>query len=149
MDPEIWGPHAWIFLHSITLNYPNNPTMYDKQHYKNFFINLHHILPCEWCSKNYIHHLQKYPIDNYLNTKKNLVQWLINIHNEINIIFKKKTINYSEFINIYKNIYNKKKSFFNFYHLIIFICILIIIILTILSIYLYNPKFLSCFRFHQ
>ena len=70
MDPEIWGPHAWIFLHSITLNYPNNPTMYDKQHYKNFFINLHHILPCEWCSKNYIHHLQKYPIDNYLNTKK-------------------------------------------------------------------------------
>ena len=26
MNPKIWGPHAWIFLHSITLNYPENPT---------------------------------------------------------------------------------------------------------------------------
>ena len=21
MDPNVWGPHAWIFLHSITMNY--------------------------------------------------------------------------------------------------------------------------------
>ena len=148
MDPEIWGPHAWIFLHTVTLNYPNNPTMYDKQHYKNFFINLHHILPCDWCSKNYIHHLQKYPIDNYLNTKKNLVQWLIHIHNEINKIFNKKTIDYQEFITIYKKIYHEKNKFFTIHNIIIFILSIIIIILTILSIYLYNPKFLSCFQFH-
>lgn len=149
MDPEIWGPHAWIFLHTITLNYPNNPTIQDKQNYKNFFINLHHILPCEWCAKNYLIHLQKYPIDNYLNTKKNLTQWLINIHNEINKLFNKKTINYSEFINIYKKLYNKNKNLytFTFYNIIIFILIIIIIILTILSIYLYNPRFLSCFHF--
>ena len=38
MDPEIWGPSAWIFLHTITLNYPNNPTIYDKQNYKNFLL---------------------------------------------------------------------------------------------------------------
>ena len=148
MDPEIWGPSAWIFLHTITLNYPNNPTIYDKQNYKNFFTNLHHILPCEWCSKNYKQHLQKYPIDNYLNTKKNLVQWLINIHNEVNIIFNKNTIDYSEFINIYKNIYNRKKTFFTSYNIILILCIFIIIILIILCIYLYNPKFLSCFHFH-
>ena len=147
MDPEIWGPPAWIFLHSITLNYPNNPTIYDKQYYKNFFINLHHILPCEWCSKNYIHHLKKYPIDNYLNTKKNLVQWLINVHNEINKIFNKKTIDYTEFITIYKKIYNKKNTFFTIHNIIIFILSIIIITLTILCIYFYNPKFLSCFRF--
>lgn len=148
MDPEIWGPHAWVFLHTITLNYPNNPTIYDKQNYKNFFINLHHILPCEWCSKNYIHHLQKYPIDNYLNTKKNLIEWLIHIHNEINKLFNKKIITYPEFIKIYKNIYNKKKNFFTFYNISLILCISIIIILIILCIYLYNPKFLSCFRFH-
>ena len=23
MKPEIWGPHAWMFLHSITLEYPD------------------------------------------------------------------------------------------------------------------------------
>jgi len=147
MDPDIWGPPTWIFLHTVTLNYPNNPTMYDKKYYKNFFINLHYILPCEWCSKNYKQHLLKYPIDNYLNTKKNLVQWLINIHNEVNKIFNKNTIDYFEFINIYKKIYNKKKTFFTFYNIILILCIFTIIVLTILCIYLYNPKFLSCFHF--
>ena len=147
MDPDIWGPPTWIFLHTVTLNYPNNPTMYDKKYYKNFFINLHYILPCEWCSKNYKQHLLKYPIDNYLNTKKNLVQWLINIHNEVNKIFNKNTIDYFEFINIYKKIYKKKKTFFTFYNIILILCIFTIIVLTILCIYLYNPKFLSCFHF--
>jgi len=147
MDPDVWGPPTWIFLHTVTLNYPNNPTMYDKKYYKNFFINLHYILPCEWCSKNYKQHLLKYPIDNYLNTKKNLVQWLINIHNEVNKIFNKNTIDYFEFINIYKKIYNKKKTFFTFYNIILILCIFTIIVLTILCIYLYNPKFLSCFHF--
>lgn len=147
MDPDIWGAPTWIFLHTVTLNYPNNPTMYDKKYYKNFFINLHYILPCEWCSKNYKQHLLKYPIDNYLNTKKNLVQWLINIHNEVNKIFNKNTIDYFEFINIYKKIYNKKKTFFTFYNIILILCIFTIIVLTILCIYLYNPKFLSCFHF--
>ena len=30
MNPEIWGPPAWMFLHSISLAYPKNPTDVDK-----------------------------------------------------------------------------------------------------------------------
>ena len=89
MDPEIWGSHAWIFLHTITLNYPKNPTLYDKKIYKNFFENLDKILPCTWCAHNYRIHMNKYPIQNYLGTKKNLVKWLIIMHNEVNKILKK------------------------------------------------------------
>ena len=37
MDPEVWGPHGWYFLHSITLAYPDNPTDDDKTYHKNFF----------------------------------------------------------------------------------------------------------------
>ena len=33
MEPEIWGPHAWQFLHSITLSYPDNPTFEDKNNH--------------------------------------------------------------------------------------------------------------------
>ena len=32
-NPEIWGPGAWLFLHTITLNYPTNPTFEDKENY--------------------------------------------------------------------------------------------------------------------
>ena len=36
MDPKIWGPSTWLFLHTITLNYPNNPTQQDIDNYKKF-----------------------------------------------------------------------------------------------------------------
>ena len=36
MNPEVWGPHAWFFLHTVTMNYPNKPTIKDKEDNKNF-----------------------------------------------------------------------------------------------------------------
>ena len=37
MEPKVWGPGAWLFLHSITMNYPENPSETEKMYYKNFF----------------------------------------------------------------------------------------------------------------
>ena len=31
MDPKIWGPPGWLFLHTLTFNYPNNPTKEEKE----------------------------------------------------------------------------------------------------------------------
>ena len=39
-NPEVWGPGAWLFLHTISLNYPTNPTYEDKENYKTFFTSL-------------------------------------------------------------------------------------------------------------
>ena len=72
MDPEIWGPHAWIFLHSVTIAYPDNPSAQDKKNYKNFFYSLHNILPCQTCAHNYIGHLQKIPLTNNILSDKSL-----------------------------------------------------------------------------
>ena len=57
MDPNYWGPKAWFFLHSITANYPINPTSRDKNIYKSFFISLKDVLPCSVCQENYKKHL--------------------------------------------------------------------------------------------
>ena len=46
MEPNIWGPHAWLFLHTITLNFPDNPTKEEKEKYKQFFIR-----PLKWLKK--------------------------------------------------------------------------------------------------
>ena len=29
MESEVWGPSAWTFLHTVTLNYPEEPTNED------------------------------------------------------------------------------------------------------------------------
>ena len=142
MDPEIWGPHAWIFLHSITVTYPENPTEEDKIKYKNFFNSLHEVLPCPGCAHNYQIHLKKYPLnDKILSNRKKLIIWLIDIHNEVNKINKKKTINYNEFVNIFNNKYVSKNSN-NITNKIIFI-IPIIFVLFLLSIMLKNRKIKS------
>ena len=106
MNPEVWGPPAWTFLHSVTLAYPDNPTDTDKTNYKNFFTSLQPILPCAKCSQNYYKHLQEDPISNHLENKKSLVNWLINVHNKVNSSNDKRVLTYNEVMNHYKLLYN-------------------------------------------
>jgi len=106
MNPEVWGPPAWTFLHSVTLAYPDNPTDIDKTNYENFFNALQPILPCAKCSKNYLRHLQEDPISNHLDRKKSLVNWLINVHNKVNKSNNKRELTYNEVMNHYKLLYN-------------------------------------------
>lgn len=82
MDPKIWGPGTWLFLHTVTLNYPHNPTPRDKEDITNLFVIIGKMLPCFHCRKNYARHLKEYPIQT--DTKKDLVYWLIDIHNDVN-----------------------------------------------------------------
>mgnify|MGYP005655987525 CR=1 FL=1 len=108
LNPEIWGPHAWFFLESVTLGYPDNPTKIDKIKAKNFFLLLEHMIPCEKCRYNYSQHLKKYPISNeILSNKLNLFKWINNIHNSVNIK-KYKDVNTS--LKYYIDLYSDHKS---------------------------------------
>lgn len=84
INPEIWGPHGWKFLHYVTLGYPENPTNIDKNNYAIFFKSLTSVLPCEKCSMNFKKNIREFPIENYLDSKENLIDWLIKIHNLVN-----------------------------------------------------------------
>ncbi len=110
MNPEIWGPGAWLFLHSITLAYPNNPTQLDKENYKTFFEILKNVIPCKKCSYNYSKNIKDNDISNHLDSKVSLVKWLVNIHNQVNIENDKKTMEYEDVIKEYKKIYNINKN---------------------------------------
>tara|TARA_Y100000389_G_scaffold195770_1_gene227669 strand:- start:978 stop:1364 length:387 start_codon:yes stop_codon:yes gene_type:complete len=127
MDPEIWGPHAWIFLHTITLNYPENPTYQDKQSHRFLFESLKNTIPCPKCREHYKENLIRYPIQ--LDSKKDLINWLINIHNQVNIKNNKKTYSYEEVNDIYYKLYNPVDHT-NLY--------LLIILIICISIYFYN-----------
>ena len=73
MEPEIWGPHAWQFLHSITLSYPDNPTIEDKNNYAQFFNSIQNILPCQNCKDHYTQNLQEFPVEQHLDNKDSLL----------------------------------------------------------------------------
>ena len=108
MEPKIWGPPAWIFLHSVTLNYPNNPTPQDKEDYRIFLDSLQHILPCPTCKEHYAKNIRSNPIN--LRDRTSLINWLIDIHNQVNIYNSKPKLSYQEVYDIYDKLYNLSDS---------------------------------------
>ena len=105
MNPEVWGPPAWTFLHSITINYPHNPTQEEKTQYFNFFDNLKNVLPCCICKEHYKRYLEEYPLLDNIDSKDKLIRWLINIHNKINVMNGKKEWTFQEVIHHYDNLH--------------------------------------------
>ena len=147
MDPQIWGKHGWIFLHSVTLAYPDEPTENDKQNYRAFFNILPKILPCSACRQNLNKHMEKISLEQALINKKSLVKWLIAIHNETNITLGKPIISYDEFITIYKQLYNdcKKDKIELFTNNnskknIYYISLAIILVIIFISLFIWKKK---------
>jgi hypothetical protein len=48
MLTTVWGPSMWHFLHTMSFNYPVEPTPDQKRHYMDFILNLRNILPCKY-----------------------------------------------------------------------------------------------------
>ena len=135
MKPEIWGPHAWIFLHSITLEYPDKPTDQEMKDMYIFLTALGNVLPCKKCKYNFESHLKKYPINNYtLKNKKNLTKWLIDIHNCVNKMNDKQTLNYDEAIKSILMNYDQKINYY-------FILLSLFLFLSTLMICIYKFTF--------
>jgi uncharacterized protein YktA (UPF0223 family) len=110
MDPKVWGPPAWTFLHSVTLAYPDNPTEVDRNNYKNFFNSLQPVLPCLKCSNNYLTHIQEDPVENHLENKESLVKWLVEMHNKVNRLYDKPDVSYDDMLQKYIDLYNVSNS---------------------------------------
>jgi len=132
MEPNIWGEKAWFFLHSITLSLPEKiPENLQKDIYIYFSL-LQKLLPCPYCKDNYKKHLVKYPLNNRLKTKKDVVSWLVDIHNEVNKMNNKSIMSYKDVITYYKNEYGFIGKIKKYYKDVIILILLIIILYTYL-----------------
>ena len=104
ITPDIWGPYGWKFIHMITAGYPLNPTDEEKNNYLNFFLSLSDVLPCSICGNHFKQNLNIYPLDDEaLSSRENLMRWSINMHNQVNIINKKKVYSHEEGIQLIWN----------------------------------------------
>ena len=82
MDPSVWGPHAWIFLHTISLQYPTSPTQIEKVKHREWLNNLKYVIPCQKCRNHYSNYITKNPPN--LESKKEFVDWVWELHNDVN-----------------------------------------------------------------
>jgi hypothetical protein len=133
LSKETWGPHLWYSIHFIALGFPNEASSIDKKNYKNFYINLPNVIPCEECSKHFANNLNNYQIDNYLESREKLFEWTVIMHNEVNKLLGKEIWSVDKALKHYKNFNIKleetKKCFNKAYLIIIFLLIVILFIL--------------------
>jgi len=78
MDPEIWGPPAWVFIFSIIDQMPDgNPP----DGYILFFQSLTDVLPCGICKRHYRRYCMENPIP--IHSREATRQWAQNLRNQI------------------------------------------------------------------
>jgi hypothetical protein len=78
---------GWDFLYCIAFNYPKTKEQisYDKmQHYIVFFKLLGQVIPCRTYRKLYCKYMDKYNMEKYLDSGRNLTKWLHKINCSIN-----------------------------------------------------------------
>ena len=132
MDPTIWGPSYWFFLHNVAFNYPKNPTTIQKKIHYRLIHNFHEFLPNKTIAGIFVKMLEKYPITPYLDTQKDLIKWMHFIHNQINIRLNKPIItldeHYDQFHEAYEPPQSRLHRFYKEKYKVIFtLCILLFI----------------------
>lgn len=92
MLTKVWGPSLWLFLHTISFNYPVNPNKKDKKNYRDFIISLRDILPCRYCRQNLKTNFKSLPITNkVMKNRETFSRYIYDLHEHINKMLGKKS----------------------------------------------------------
>lgn len=92
MLTSVWGPAMWHYLHTMSFNYPVNPTRQDKKNYRDFVLSLRHVLPCGKCRKNLQKNLKKLPLTYaHMESRATFSKYIYDLHEVINTMLGKKS----------------------------------------------------------
>ena len=107
-DPEIWGPHYWFFIHTLSHTYPEMPNAVTKRKYYDFISNLPLFIPNPDIGNKFAVFLDKYPISPYLDSRDSFIRWTHFAHNKINVQLGKEEISLFKALESYREYYKPK-----------------------------------------
>lgn len=88
----VWGPAQWHMLHTISFNYPVEPTEEQKKNYRNYILSLQNVLPCGACRKNLSNNLKNYPLTmEHMKNRDSFSRYIYNLHEIVNEMLEKKS----------------------------------------------------------
>jgi hypothetical protein len=92
MLTTVWGPSLWHFLHTMSFNYPVEPTMEQKNQYRSFILSLQYILPCKYCRINLKKNFKSLPLTmDKMKNRESFSRYVYDLHELINGILNKKS----------------------------------------------------------
>jgi hypothetical protein len=92
MLTTVWGPSVWHFLHTMSFNYPTNPTHEQKEQYRNFVLSLQHVLPCKYCRINLVTNFKQMPLTmGHMKNRETFSRYIYDLHELVNKMLHKKS----------------------------------------------------------
>lgn len=92
MLTTVWGPGIWHFLHTMSFNYPINPTQEQKNNYRNFVINLKNVLPCKYCRINLLKNFKQRPLKmSHMKNRETFSRYIYDLHEVVNKMLGKES----------------------------------------------------------
>ena len=138
MDPKVWGPKLWFVIHTLALNYPDNPSYEQKRIHEDFFNNLVFLIPCDKCRIHYRQHINNNPVVNHLKNSDILFRYTIDLHNEVNKTLNKRTYSYEEVVKFYRIEYGDERANNSIFNRKTLLGVLIAIVLSGLGYLVYK-----------
>lgn len=85
MLTTVWGPAMWHFLHTMSFNYPVEPSAKQKKQYKEFVLSLQNVLPCRYCRENLSKNLKELNFSNkHMKDRATFSKFIYDLHEHIN-----------------------------------------------------------------
>lgn len=92
MLTTVWGPGIWMFLHTMSFNYPVEPTEEDKNKYRDFVLSLQYVLPCKYCRMNLVKNFKEHPLTmEKMKSRYTFSKYIYDLHELINTMLNKKS----------------------------------------------------------
>ena len=89
---SVWGPALWHSLHTMSFNYPVNPTPQDKKHYRDYILSLQYVLPCKYCRINLKKNFRHLPLKmSDMKNRDSFSRYIYDLHELINKMLDKKS----------------------------------------------------------
>lgn len=122
MITSVWGPPLWHYLHTMSFNYPVNPTAEDKKHYMHFVQSLKYVLPCKYCRMNLKTNFKQLPLKMCdMKNRETFSRYIYNLHELVNkMLHKKSNLTYCDVRERYEHFRarctDEKPKLFKFQH---------------------------------
>jgi hypothetical protein len=92
MLTTVWGPSMWMFLHTMSFNYPVEPTEEEKKNYRDFVLSLKNVLPCKYCRMNLVKNFEQLPLTMAdMKNRESFSRYIYELHELVNRMLDKKS----------------------------------------------------------
>ena len=109
MDPTVWGPAYWEFLHTTAAHYPKFPTPTEKKVHYRLIQNMQFFIPNRKIANEFERLVDANPVTPFLDSREDFVRWVNHVHNLVNEKLGKPRVSLQASRAEFREKYNKDK----------------------------------------